>query len=201
LCNSTYIVYRLLNIYRHIVYMTIHTMYPILLYIGYFGPKILLLLSLIVSMSHKMVILGIILGSSINYMINSTLKKIIKEPRPSQTYHYVSADLNEKTSKTTKLGTQSYGMPSGHSQNVWFYTSFMYFTFRNLYITLLFTGVAIITSIQRVVYLNHTSKQVVVGCVLGLLLGYIMTKIMVILVPYIKKTAIFHTFDARKVYW
>ena len=179
----------------------IHTMHPVLVRIGYFGPRILMVLSLIVSMSHKMVIIGIILGSSINYIINSTLKKIIKEPRPSRTYHYVSSDLTEKKRSASELGTQSYGMPSGHSQNVWFYTSFMYFTFRNMYITLLFMGVAITTSIQRVAYLNHTSKQVVVGCVIGILIGYTMTKIMAKLVPYIKNTAIFHTFDARKVYW
>jgi len=150
-------------------------MHPILLYIGYFGPRILLIISIFLVLANKLLVFGLIIGTLINYVINADLKMLYHEPRPSSTYHYISTpSFSEKTKNVKELGIQENGMPSGHSQQVWFLTSFIYFSLKKLSITLFFICISLITSIQRILYKNHTTRQVIVGGIVGITFGYLL---------------------------
>ena len=98
----------------------------------------------------------------LNSIINLTLKQIIKEPRPIK---------NEK-----RLKYDTYGMPSGHAQAVWF------IVFYNLNktderITYLLSILALATCIQRIYTRRHTLEQVIVGSFIGSMLGFMASKI------------------------
>jgi dolichyldiphosphatase len=125
----------------------------------------------------------IIIGQFINLVINHILKKILKQPRP------VDCELD------------SYGMPSNHSQFIIFigiiYIKHLYndICYKNeqliitsnqklinkiqfqIYKSKLFIFIIIIGSFlvcYSRVYLNyHTSFQVIIGTLLGLLMGFI----------------------------
>jgi membrane-associated phospholipid phosphatase len=146
---------------------------PILSYIGYYGPYILFLLSLLFVFPQKILFLYTILGFIANQSINSTFKHVFKQERPSNTFvhftpsgHIVDIPVNKMSD------TDKYGMPSGHSQTVWFLTTFLYLALKTTWITLLFASIACITSIQRVVYKNHTFTQVFVGACFGIIFAY-----------------------------
>jgi membrane-associated phospholipid phosphatase len=66
------------------------------------------------------------------------------------------------------------GMPSGHSQGVFFSTAFMYFVFyylkpnTNTNILLFYLFISFVTIIQRVYYKFHTINQIIVGGFIGI---------------------------------
>ena len=163
----------------------------LLLYTGYFGPYILAVLSLFTFLHRKMLLFGVISGFFVNQYLNADLKRLYREPRPSQRYHYIATDFTEKVISASTLGVQEYGMPSGHSQNVWFFTSFMYFSLKSLPLTALFATISCLTGIQRVLYKNHTIKQVLMGAMVGGLFGYGWHYIITNSLPYILPSSFF----------
>jgi len=78
--------------------------------------------------------------------------------------------------------SKSYGMPSGHSQIAWFFSTYTILNlsennkYRKLISTLLI-GLGILISYSRVYWSKcHTLQQVIVGGFLGKILGYITYK-------------------------
>lgn len=144
------------------------------LYIGYFGPSVLLFSSVLLTLTDKVVLGELLVGTGINHLLNAGLKQMFRDQRPSPRYHYIStSDFVEKTTHVHELGLQEYGMPSGHAQHVWFFTSFIYYFVEQPYATLFFTCISVITCMQRVIYKNHTLLQVIIGGVVGILFGYL----------------------------
>lgn len=96
----------------------------------------------------------------INILINILLKNIIKQERP------------QKTDKYGEL--QRYGMPSGHSQMVWF---MLFFDIQqtNKYISFILLILAGLTSYQRYKCNYHTILQILVGGLLGGFIGFYST--------------------------
>ena len=162
-----------------------------LLYTGYFGHYILAILSLFAFIQRKTLLFGVISGYFVNKYINTDIKRLYKEARPSHKYHYVTTDFSEKIIPASTLGVQEYGMPSGHSQNAWFFTSFLYFSLKTLPLTALFATISCITGIQRVLYKNHTIKQVLMGAIIGGLFGYLWYHIITNSIPYIPQSSFF----------
>ena len=98
----------------------------------------------------------------LNSIINLSFKQIIRQPRPKY--------------KTNNSKYDTYGMPSGHAQAVWF------IVFYNLNktderITVLLSLLAIGTCIQRIYTRRHTLEQVIVGSLIGSMLGFMASKI------------------------
>lgn len=156
-----------------------------LTYIGYFGPYFLLFLSLLLVFPLKSYFLYALIGFYLNRSLNSELKRLYKEPRPSSKYVYFGLDGKELQKQTESMGTQQYGMPSGHAQQAWFLTSFIHVALKNFWITLLFSLVSFNTCVQRVAYKNHTTRQVIVGSVVGLVFGFLFYHIFFKITPYI----------------
>ncbi|XP_041976948.1 dolichyldiphosphatase 1-like [Aricia agestis] len=113
------------------------------------------------------------LGTLVNEVINIILKHIICEARP-----LARGNLYNE-----------YGMPSSHSQFVWFFSSYVLYFFiirlhhinNNNIISLLWRviivgsciSLSLIVSAARVYLHYHTTSQVVVGAIVGIIFGTI----------------------------
>lgn len=98
--------------------------------------------------------------SIINIIINTVLKNIIREKRPTPTMKYGEY--------------QKYGMPSGHAQFLWFS---LFYDFNWDIQHLIILMLCVISSIQRIVIKLHTSKQVLIGSIIGTILGFYFQKL------------------------
>lgn len=98
-----------------------------------------------------------------NELFNRFLKTVIREERPSEL-------ISDKTDSAY------YGMPSGHSQHVFF--SAMYLQLQGIEYREFIWLVALITMYERVTNNKHTIRQVIVGALIGLGVGYFANQIM-----------------------
>jgi len=150
--------------------------YAILAYIGFWGPLILMGLSLGILSKSPFRLLGAYgigqLGSSV---VNYAAKGLIRQPRPSsETVHYFTWDsFEDRFHKANRMGVQEYGMPSGHAQSVFFSLVFIHYALKNDWLTFIYSCIAIITAVQRVIYKNHSLEQVIAGGIVGSGLGYL----------------------------
>ncbi|XP_026154047.1 dolichyldiphosphatase 1 [Mastacembelus armatus] len=114
---------------------------------------------------------GIILNEGVNWL----LKHILREPRPCAGAH-------------TTLQTE-YGMPSGHSQLIWFFVVYFFlFLYLRMHqtnnarcvdllwrhiLSIILLGMALSVSYSRVYLLYHTWSQVFYGGIAGSAIGII----------------------------
>jgi len=137
--------------------------------IGYFGPNILIILSLWLLRKNRILLLLYIFGSVINVLLNLVLKNLIKEPRPRGDNTNLEWIKNKETNGRVSIDV--YGMPSGHAQSIMFSTAFIYLALKDLKWVSLFLIISFITLKQRYVYKNHTFLQLLVGCLIGIIVG------------------------------
>ena len=139
----------------------------ILGYIGIWTPFIFFLFSLLLLRHKPTYRTYYIIGSIINFILNSLLKLIIKEPRPDGDYRLI--DIG--TSNGKRFGPDVYGMPSGHAQISAFNLAFITASLHSSAITCLYLIFTIISLGQRYIYNNHTLLQLFVGLCIGLATG------------------------------
>ena len=134
-------------------------------YLGYFGPIILCIISIIyylvfykpsLKILEKFITLLIF-----SLLLNMLLKNIIKQPRPS-------GEIPLFNKKRTQ---NFYGMPSGHAQQSAFITAFLINHSNNTLMKIFFIGMTILTVIQRYVYRAHSALQLAAGLLIGTLIG------------------------------
>ena len=77
--------------------------------IGFLGPYIVFVISIIQLYSYSYYLYGYLVIITVSQIINTTLKLIYKEPRPSG----ARSILGERY-----IGPEKYGMPSGHAQTI-----------------------------------------------------------------------------------
>lgn len=92
-----------------------------------------------------------------NIVINTVIKNIIKQERPKFTDKY--GEL------------QKYGMPSGHSQLVWFIL-FYDIQGEKLHISIILFILACLSSYQRYMCDYHSKIQIIAGGLLGGIIGF-----------------------------
>lgn len=97
-----------------------------------------------------------------NEVLNRVLKPMIQDPRP-----------------VPISPTDTYGMPSGHSQLAAYSLVFITLTLREKHyaIIFLFVFLTVATMAQRVITQVHSLEQVIVGGLLGGIIGYLLQKI------------------------
>ena len=100
----------------------------------------------------------------LSQILNGILKKIFMQPRPKDQINITKHD---------EATHPNMGMPSGHSQSVAISLMFLYKTVPSQIFRIVGTVITLLTLLQRYVYRKHTLAQVVTGCLIGLLLGYI----------------------------
>lgn len=141
--------------------------------LGHFAPYILFIISLLLCLPQKALLLYVFIGFYMNHAINSSFKKFLKDERPSKNYTSYEWNGEKKVDIISdNWNGQEYGMPSGHAQQTWFLTTFIYLALKNTWITLLFLLITLNSCIQRVVDNNHSVKQVIVGSLFGIVIAY-----------------------------
>lgn len=131
--------------------------------IGFFGPFIVMFINIYNLLSQPYYLIGYLVTLIMNSGVNKILKGIIKEPRP--------ADSIEITKFEVHNGADIYGMPSGHSQNVFFSTIFVYLVQKSTWLLLFNIMILMLTILQRWNYRKHTMEQLILGSIVGLLVG------------------------------
>ena len=118
------------------------------------------------------------IGILINVMINLILKQVIAQPRPDSLQQHHQID---------------YGMPSNHSQFIFFFTTYgillihhyirllpnhlKYKTYIYTIIDFLLILLALLTSYSRISLGYHSNSQVIFGALIGISLAYLYQKI------------------------
>ena len=106
-----------------------------------------------------------------NLLINFFLKTTIQQPRPD-TDDYRQLSHLEKILQNGAVRNKKYGMPSRHSQSIFFSTIFIWLSLKNIWITAFYLAVDSITVYHRYLEKYHTIEQLLVGSFLGVLFGY-----------------------------
>ena len=140
-------------------------LFELLNYIGYYGPIILLISTIILLFNTKIFLYTYFLGFVINSIFNFIIKGVIKQKRPLN-------DVKSKIIKESRLGNEIYGMPSGHSQSVMFSTLFVLLALKNDLITFIYLIISGTTMWQRVYNYSHSPLQILIGGTIGSLFGY-----------------------------
>ncbi len=94
---------------------------------------------------------------------------VIKDPRPSED---IALFYAKKTHAYNLLNSQQYGMPSGHAQNLFYSSIFILLTLKNGYISAFYFLLTLISLCQRILFKYHTPLQIVIGCIIGMIIGY-----------------------------
>ena len=137
--------------------------------IGYQGPYLLVGISTFFLWKKPNFLSFYLVGWVLNVVLNIFLKGIIQQPRPSEDLHIFNAEKYQ----LNRIGYDRYGMPSGHAQMAFYSVSFLYFVFKSPFLLISTFILSMITNYQRVKYKNHTTSQVTVGSLVGILFGYL----------------------------
>jgi hypothetical protein len=100
-----------------------------------------------------------------NKTINEYLKNYFKQSRPSNPKKYLESD---------KFSKKKFGMPSGHSQLVFFSILYSYLVTHSIIpwvLGLLIIGLIVIY--ERYIFKNHTINQLISGALLGSFIAYL----------------------------
>lgn len=135
--------------------------------IGFFGPQILFIISLISLWKQQVYLYGYLVFLLINKIINNVLKRIIQQPRPNNGRNIM------KIEEDFYNGTEKYGMPSGHIQSCFYSLTYLYLVKQIPTITILELFITSLTFYQRWKYNRHTIQQLCVGSVVGIVFGYL----------------------------
>jgi hypothetical protein len=149
------------------------TAYILFSWLGFYGPLLLIGLTLVILQTRQYYYYYYITGFVINMLVNSGLKLIIKEPRP-----VLDRELfNIMKHSSRGANPDEYGMPSGHAQSVAFSSSFVFFLIQGVphlsWWLVVFSILSLITMAQRVIKKDHSLTQVIVGAIVGSIVGFL----------------------------
>lgn len=136
-------------------------------YIGYYAPMLLLFITALFLRNKCTYLKYFLFGYAGTFILNSGLKLLIQEPRPSKDIRILEIAIKNGQ----RLGFDKYGMPSGHAQTCGFCLAFMTMLFKSPFISVFYAVLSIITMYQRYIYRNHTIMQLIVGFIIGMATG------------------------------
>jgi membrane-associated phospholipid phosphatase len=140
-----------------------------------FGPVILGVLPIYLLWNKSNLFFYYIIGFLISSLVNLVLKGLLQMPRPSEDAGRFNLALTHGRRFIFKSGLpfDIFGMPSGHAQMVFYSTTFVYLSLRNMNILYFYLFVSLLTISQRVAFNYHTPLQVIVGALVGVGMGYL----------------------------
>lgn len=143
-----------------------NNMYSIIDLIGYYGPVILFGMTFYYLIERTPYLIVFTLGSILNAFLNTILKSIFREPRPTNQIPFLEhEDL---------LYIQQYGFPSGHAQAAFFSLAFLFFANGPISVVYCMSFIAVITLYQRWKYRRHDIKQLFYGSLIGIIFGWVL---------------------------
>lgn len=145
--------------------------------IGFIGPIIIFCISIIKLYKRQPYLIGYLLFFAGNIIVNSILKVNIKQERPTGGQSVINEPYT---------GVHKFGMPSSHSQSVFYSMTYLYLTKHEPNTLLIEMFISALTIYQRWNYRQHTVEQLGVGAIIGIMMGFLaefMTKQYVITRP------------------
>jgi membrane-associated phospholipid phosphatase len=128
--------------------------------IGYYGPWIVAICVIVALWKRPMFVVLYMVFFWLNQLLNSFLKLIFREQRPSNPVHFSHLEKYK--------GAHFYGMPSGHAESVGFSFVFLYLLEGYHSWWLYVVGMIMaLTCIQRWKYRRHTVEQIMAGLFFG----------------------------------
>jgi membrane-associated phospholipid phosphatase len=139
--------------------------------IGYFS-EIIIALVVIYALNNNLLDISIfIFFFFLSGYSNTLFKSFIKQPRPDGSKKFL---YSEHFSGVKKM----YGMPSGHSQNVFYSITYLYLIAKDgMYWLQLGLVLATLMIYERWTFHNHTLLQLFAGAMMGILIGFIVFSI------------------------
>lgn len=136
-----------------------------IMFIGFFSGRIIFIMILCIFLySNRFFWIWVyILLYVMNYQLIFFLQKLLQDPRPTNGKQFIESEFHN---------SEAYGMPSGHTQTVFFSLVFFYMVTRSILGLLIMLFIAICTVSQRLIYRKHTVLQIIVGGIIGSILGY-----------------------------
>ena len=141
--------------------------------VGFYGPWIQGLITITQLITQKYYLIGYIVFAYINVFTNKWVKIHYKEPRPSEKEE---AGLPIKVSDPNIFGMPNadiYGFPSGHAQQILYSVFYLFFVKRSKLLLLIGLFLSGLTVYQRWKYKRHSIKQLSLGSIIGVVIGYI----------------------------
>ena len=163
-CINTSLVVRFNHLFLSVLYM----IEQIIDFIGFNGPSILFLASTIYLYVKNSYFTIYVIGFMFSGLINYILKGLFKQPRPIDDKHI----FNLEKMYRSVLTFENYGMPSGHTQWVFYSTTFTYLAVENNVLLVSSLFISLLTIYQRVQSKQHFLFQTIVGAIIGSLLGF-----------------------------
>lgn len=144
--------------------------------VGFFSEIVIFIIVACLLFSQTYFFVVYLIAFVINIVMNKWLKNVLKDPRPSDSKKFLASEHFFK---------RAYGMPSGHTQNAFYSLAYYLFVTKDWrnpwYLAGLVTGVVAIW--QRVAYHNHTLLQCYGGVALGILMGFTVYHLALLLEP------------------
>lgn len=130
--------------------------------IGFFSETILIVLSIFLLYTNTYSMVFYLIGVVGSFLTNQVLKQFIREKRPSSPIKFLNSERFDNK-------TMVYGMPSGHSQNLFYSIFYLYLSIKDFYpwIFMISSLIGILTIAERWYFRNHTFKQLIVGAIIG----------------------------------
>ena len=114
-----------------------------------------------------LMILGVVLAD----MLGNLLKDFFAQPRPCYELFELLRPLGGGIFKQCDAATS--GMPSSHALNFFSVALFVTLALRNLWLSLVMFGIAVLVGLSRIYLGKHYPSQVAAGASLGLLFGFV----------------------------
>ena len=139
-----------------------------------YGPFLLIFISWYLLWNNVNLFFYYNIGIFTNCIINLILKGIIQEPRPMFDETKVNLAKTNKKEYFYHNGRpfNIFGMPSGHAQNVFFTTTFIYLSLKQTNWLYFYLICSLLVCYQRIVFNYHTILQIIVGSLVGTAYGY-----------------------------
>jgi membrane-associated phospholipid phosphatase len=151
--------------------------------IGYFGEFTMVLIVICTLYKNPICLFVYILGALFNSFINPIFKKWIHQKRPNNPTPFLYSNKVNLNKRSKKGG--NYGMPSGHSENVFYSTIFLYLNLQKINIVVILSFfICCITVYQRWYFHNHSVPQLVAGAFIGCIFGYLFYQIYFMIKKY-----------------
>ena len=154
--------------FNHLFLSVLYMIEQIIDFIGFNGPVILFLASIIYLYVKNSYFTIYVIGFMFSGLINYILKGVFKQPRPIDDKHI----FNLEKMYRSVLTFENYGMPSAHTQAVFYTTTFTYLALENHVLLVGSLFVSLLTIYQRVQSKQHFLSQTIVGAIIGGILGF-----------------------------
>jgi membrane-associated phospholipid phosphatase len=129
--------------------------------IGYFGDTIAFFITSLSTLNQPIFFIFYILFAYLNILLNDFITNQIKQKNPKNPIKFLASDTFSK---------HRYGMPSIHSQNMFFSIMYCYLVTKKFLLLLI---IGLIVLYERYVFRDHTMKQLIYGALLGSIIGYL----------------------------